>query len=281
MQIFVIGMHRSGTSNLARVLNLLGASLGDEEKLAFSAPGQTPEMNAKGLWERLDVITANERLLQVSDSSWFKVSSLNPDKFDKEALRHFRESAQPIVAELDRQQPWVIKDPRLCLTFSAWKPLVKKPVCVFCLRNPIAIAASHRKRDTFGLQFGIALWEKYLRCAVRATVDVPRFAVRYEDVMDDPVNVARALVDRLRSLGVVGVHEPDEEQLRAFVDPELQHHRYSDEDLGEYLTRPQLDLFDDLISGEAFSSNSRRDLSKGAQETLEHGERLIEWLMNG
>jgi hypothetical protein len=281
MQIFVIGMHRSGTSNLTRVLNLLGVSLGDEGKLMFSAPGQTPEMNAKGLWERLDVITANEQLLQTTDSSWFKVSSLDPDNFDTAGLKRFRESAQAIVAELDQQRPWAIKDPRLCLTFPAWKSLVTKPVCVFCLRNPIAIAASHRKRDTFGLQFGIALWEKYLRCAVRATVDVPRFAVRYEDIMDDPVNVTHALVDRLRSVGVDGMHEPDEEQLRAFVDRDLQHHRYSDEDLEEYLTRPQLDLFDDLISGKAFSSNSLRDLSKGAQETLEHGERLIEWLMNG
>lgn len=49
MQLMVLGMHRSGTSVLTRVLNMMGAYFGPEGIIAA-----TNDENPKGFWERRD-----------------------------------------------------------------------------------------------------------------------------------------------------------------------------------------------------------------------------------
>src|SRR3546814_14599870 len=55
--VLVLGMHRSGTSALTRVLNLLGVALG--RQLMQAAAGN----NETGLWEHQDAVDAHEALL--------------------------------------------------------------------------------------------------------------------------------------------------------------------------------------------------------------------------
>ena len=61
--LVVLGMHRSGTSALARVLSLRGAAL----------PRQVLPPNAgneKGYWEPERVVALNERILQSAGLAW-------------------------------------------------------------------------------------------------------------------------------------------------------------------------------------------------------------------
>ena len=58
MQVFILGMHRSGTSALARVLNLMGLYFGGERV----STGRNRE-NRKGFWERRDVRLLNDTIL--------------------------------------------------------------------------------------------------------------------------------------------------------------------------------------------------------------------------
>ena len=57
--IIVLGMHRSGTSALARVLNLLGVDLGTNLLPAA-------EDNETGFWEHRDLVLVNEEVLRHS-----------------------------------------------------------------------------------------------------------------------------------------------------------------------------------------------------------------------
>ena len=59
MQLIVLGMHRSGTSVLARLLNLMGVYFGPEG----ISTGANQE-NPKGFWERKDVRQLNDGVLQ-------------------------------------------------------------------------------------------------------------------------------------------------------------------------------------------------------------------------
>ena len=49
MQLIVLGMHRSGTSSVTRLLNLAGAYFGAE-----GIATETNDENPKGFWERRD-----------------------------------------------------------------------------------------------------------------------------------------------------------------------------------------------------------------------------------
>ena len=74
MQVFILGMHRSGTSALARVLNLMGLYFGDEE----ASTGRSAE-NEKGFWERRDVRMINDSILFTSACDWDLLAEFDPD----------------------------------------------------------------------------------------------------------------------------------------------------------------------------------------------------------
>ena len=61
--LLVLGMHRAGTSALARVLALRGASL--PENLLPANQG-----NVDGYWEPQGVVELNERIFDACDTAW-------------------------------------------------------------------------------------------------------------------------------------------------------------------------------------------------------------------
>ena len=67
--IIVLGMHRTGTSALTRVLNLLGAELGSD--LLAAQPD-----NETGIWEHRPIMEIHERILGALDSDWHDVRPL-------------------------------------------------------------------------------------------------------------------------------------------------------------------------------------------------------------
>ncbi|MBK6855810.1 MAG: hypothetical protein IPG97_04435 [Microthrixaceae bacterium] len=68
MQLVILGMHRSGTSGVTRLLNMAGAY--------FGPPGiatDANEENPKGFWERRDVRALCDGLLQGAGFDWFRL----------------------------------------------------------------------------------------------------------------------------------------------------------------------------------------------------------------
>src|SRR5205809_285670 len=71
--ICVTGMHRSGTSMVARLLSLCGVYLGSPENLSRSAPD-----NRDGFWENPDFVELNDNLLAMVHAGW----DLPPSEFE-------------------------------------------------------------------------------------------------------------------------------------------------------------------------------------------------------
>ena len=115
MQILIFGMHRSGSSMVARLLNMMGAYFAPE---GVEMPAH-PE-NPKGFWERQDVNELCIRLLRSANCEWYRISSFTIDKIPDQALEEFREKARQIILYLDAHRPWFLKDPRLCVLAPLW-----------------------------------------------------------------------------------------------------------------------------------------------------------------
>jgi len=64
MQILVLGMHRSGTSMVTRLINMMGAYFGPENSV-----GEITDDNSKGFWERPEIFKLNESLLAIKAAS--------------------------------------------------------------------------------------------------------------------------------------------------------------------------------------------------------------------
>ncbi|MBP6242559.1 MAG: hypothetical protein KA361_00105 [Chromatiaceae bacterium] len=216
MQLIVLGMHRSGTSAVTRLINLMGGYFGPEG-ISVGANIENP----KGFWERRDVLDLDIDLLAAAQADWFRVGHFSLDAIPATALSHFHDKAREILLDLDAHRPWVLKEPRMCLLFPLWRELLEAPICIYVHRQPIQIAQSLQTRNGFPLEFGLALWERYTLDALRGAAGLPVILVKHEEIMRNPVAETQKLLEKLQSSGVSGLRLPSDKEILGFIDPAL------------------------------------------------------------
>jgi hypothetical protein len=189
--VCILGMHRSGTSLVSRVLNVLGVYLGPEEHLM--RPGSD---NPAGYWESRPIKQINDEILSILGGSWQEPPTLPAGWERSPELASSRHRAREVIeGDFSSSELWGFKDPRNSLTLPFWQRILDPMRYVICLRNPLDVAASARARedDRVGFEQGITLWLIYVRAALAATAGHPRHLVFYEDLMADPEPVVREL----------------------------------------------------------------------------------------
>ncbi len=238
MQLLVLGMHRSGTSTAARILNLLGCHFAPES-LAVGANDENP----KGFWERLDVVQLNDSMLQAAGAAWHSPLGFDPLALGDQEAARFASTAGLILRDLDMHRPWFIKDPRLCLTLPLWQPLLEAPLAVHVLRHPLEVAASLQARNSLPIPVGLALWETHVRLALAGSAAWPRVVVHHRQLITDPVPTAAQLLQQLQAAGVAGLRMPEEHEITDFVTPALHRQRADRDDLRPWADAPQVQMF--------------------------------------
>lgn len=244
MEVLILGMHRSGTSLVSAIVNKLGIFGGDEQILERSA-----EWNPKGYWEYRRFTQANNRILAELGARWNRVTGLDDTLFSVHAAK-----IAGIFAKLEadfrrfgEHPDWVIKDPRLCLLLPVWRGFLSNPLAVVVVRDPIEVAVSLQKRNRMPLVAGIALWEFYMKSALRHSRHMPRVLVDYNALLQDPDREISALRDGLVRNGatLTGVTE----DVRDFVDASLYRSKNSDIQAESLLNLKQAEFYDALSQG--------------------------------
>ncbi len=241
MQVFVLGMHRSGTSALARILNLMGLYFGGENVNT----GRSEE-NLKGFWERRDVRTLNDTILFNAGCDWDRVSTLNLDALPEDSKDAYRSMATDIVMNMDAHRPWFMKEPRFCVLFPIWRAATEVPVCIHIHRNPLEVSSSLKSRNDTSIRVGLALWELYNVRALEASAGVPRLFLSYEALMKKPVQTVESIHAALAEQGSYRLRMPSERELASFLDEKLHRQHESVESLRAVATGSQLALYDHL-----------------------------------
>lgn len=193
--LVVLGMHRSGTSALARVLNLLGAAL--PRHVMGPGPG-----NEAGHWEPELLGAAHNRMLAEVDSNWDDWRAFPRSGKILHRLAGYRaELSDLFEEEYGDEELTVLKDPRVCRFVHLYTELLEAKGVqgryVLALRNPLAVIASLRARD--GMTTGTAslLWLRHILDAEIGSRSWPRVLVSYEALLTDwrdcAVKIARQL----------------------------------------------------------------------------------------
>ena len=242
MQLIVVGMHRSGTSVLARMLNLMGAYFGTEGV----STGANRE-NPKGFWERRDVRNINDAVLHSVGCDWDRVSRFDVSSLPKAVVDRFQVEASRVILDMDAHRPWLIKEPRLCLLLSLWRPLLEVPVCIHIVRHPVEVAASLRTRNGIPIEAGLALWQRYNHDAVSAMGDLPHIVVSHADLMREPVQTAARMHESLALHGVELTRLPSSDEILAFVDSKLHRERHEAPELIGYADVPQRAMYERML----------------------------------
>ena len=187
MPVAIAGMHRAGTSMVARVLRICGLDLGDERHFAPSAPD-----NTEGYWEDLRFVSMNDRILDAFGGAWDVAPVLSDGWVRDPRLHAIRREAEALAAT--RTEPWGWKDPRTSLTAAFWRDVLPGLRFVVCVRNPLEVAASLRARGYTSQRFGLRLWEEYHRALDAAAGEAPRIVTHYDSYFcDAPAEVARVV----------------------------------------------------------------------------------------
>jgi hypothetical protein len=217
--ILVLGMHRSGTSALARLIGYLGAALPGDAIEAHSD-------NARGYWESAAIVKADDQLLRVARSSWFDPRPLDLARLEPSALRSRKDRIwEAVTAAFGDAQLITIKDPRQCrFVPTIIETLAEHGVAargVLMLRSPAAIARSIATRDGTTGAFAHLLWLRHMIDAERATRGLNRAVIGFDAMLADWRDAARRL------LPLTGGSMPEGERaaaIDAFLDPSLRHH---------------------------------------------------------
>ncbi|MGB0906165.1 MAG: sulfotransferase family protein [Maricaulaceae bacterium] len=226
--IIILGMHRSGTSVLARILSILGGSL--PNTLLGSNEG-----NQRGHWESEVLIAKNEEFLSNLGSSWQDFRLIKPTKMRGKSSETMRENISTALREeYEGKENWIIKEPRLCrmaqLYFDTLKSQGVNSHIIIAIRNPLEVAGSLHARDKIPIHQGLLMWLTHMLEAERVTRDMPRSFVHYEDLLDAPTEEMKRLLSEMKVLLPYSELET-QDQIERFVTPSLKRQRRADEDL--------------------------------------------------
>ena len=261
--LFVLGMHRSGTSAITGALRHSGVWVGEETELT-----DANVENPLGFWERRDMRDLCDQMLHSAGADWWKIADFDLKAIPRAALTEQRRNFAKIVSALDKFQAWVIKEPRLCLLLPILRHYVTNLVCIHIHRNPVEVARSLQARNGFSISAGLALWEVYNLHALRASEGLPRISLSYESLMLHPLETLNALVKELDGLGGEHPIKPDGGLVERFIDLNLYHQRVTDEETEDYLLPSQRALWLRLRSDEVFDDELKIPVSEATRQAL-------------
>jgi hypothetical protein len=220
--LLVLGMHRSGTSAVARMLNLLGVELGS----TLLEPGYS---NEKGFWEHRRAYELDDQLLQRLGLSWHDLRDLPTDWRDHPATKRAEvEIRELIAAEFAGCPLWAIKEPRMCRLAPLWIDAMTaakiQPKALIVLRDPREVAASLRVRDQWTAAHTYLLWLRHVMEAELATRHIPRSIVLYDELLADWRGVAERIAHQLHVDWPRSMQEAGDD-IAHFLDRGERHHR--------------------------------------------------------
>ncbi len=229
--ILIAGMHRSGTSSLARVLNISGGDL----------PATLMEANLtneSGHWEPRKIVSLNDEILASAGSSWRDWNPFNPQWYASPVAGRFhRRAREALEGEYGDSPFFVLKDPRICRLLPFWIEAVRaygaEPMIVSIIRNPLDVAASLERRDGIAPSIGHLLWLRNVLDAEKETRGMKRAWLLYNAFLSEPYAIVDAIGEAL------GVSWPRNNSVDArieigeFVSPSMRHHWSSDAQLLE------------------------------------------------
>ena len=229
--IIVAGMHRSGTSATARVINLLGADIASD--LIPAIGGE----NERGFWESNKITHLHDGLLIQLGSTWHDPFPLADGWLETaEARGAKRAIIEHVEKEFAGSRAFVVKDPRLTRVLPLWleisDDLALSPLIVIPFRNPLAVAASLEQRDGLSLPHALLVYIQGNLEVERASRGRRRIFHLYDDLISD----WRGFAAKLVRAGGASTNKLTPETAAAiddFLSADLQHHRVSRESLAE------------------------------------------------
>jgi len=213
--VFVLGMHRSGTSALAGALSHLGFQFVSRHDELHAGPA-----NPKGFFERPSILNFSDTLLETHAWAWHTVN-LYP--FDVDKAVDLLSQGRNLIASLSNDSPVGVKDPRSCLLMPFWRrALLDRFEAIVITRDPAEVAWSLHVRDGLTVTVGLALWIAYNTHLANGIQGMDPHILRYENLVDSPATELTSIAQFLHERGMPVLHQESDLGVAAkSIDPTL------------------------------------------------------------
>ncbi len=187
--IFILGVARSGTSALARVLSLCGCALPESLK-------QANEGNPTGFWEPLEAARFNDEFL-LEHGATYSDPTLRLQgelQFTEQETQRYIGQIRTFLGGCPQGAPLLIKDLRIAALFDFWLRAARaegfRVQVIVPVRHPMEVAASLGDRAAragipASLELRLAMWLKYNLLSELCSRQVPRVFVAYSGLLTD------------------------------------------------------------------------------------------------
>ncbi|WP_018649206.1 MULTISPECIES: glycosyltransferase [unclassified Thioalkalivibrio] len=278
--VIILGMHRSGTSALSRVLNLQGADIARN----LLPPS---ENNRTGFWESRDLVELQDEVLNRLGQRWQSLHSLPDRWWEREDIRELRARLRDYLEQdFADSNLFVMKDPRMCRLMPLWEAVLSdfgaRARVVIMLRHPAEVARSLEARRDMEVPYGVGLrlWERYMLEAERSTRHLSRCFVSYDDLLAD---WQQTVSDIAKRLGIAWPRSLSEScpEVEAFLSEGHRHQRVLDDSgipasvarlfqsLGALTGQPDEDA-ENQLQARAAASAGELEAASGLLESYDH-----------
>lgn len=219
--VLILGMHRSGTSALAGLCHLLGAT-------PPAGMMQAAFDNPTGFWESFPITALNEAFFSCRGHHWFDALTYEAAAHDAATRRDMTRSCLIALAkEYGEAAFFVMKDPRFSLLLEIWLPVFAAAgiavAPVLALRHPAEVTASLRRRDNMPVEIAAPMWLHYSLEAERHTRGRPRVVQSYSRLLQDwRGSLARIAAET--GFAWPGPLDAAASQVETFLRPHMRHH---------------------------------------------------------
>ncbi|MEK7253430.1 MAG: glycosyltransferase, partial [Bacteroidota bacterium] len=220
--LFILGMHRSGTSALAGCIHLSGISGGREMlEPAFD--------NEKGFFENRQVFQINEGILAELGLRWDSPFDLPGGWVSEARLRKHKQAiANFLTSELMNRPALYVKDPRLCFLMPLWLEVLKEleveSASIVIVRHPAEVFHSLRRRNNLDKNKALSLWLNHLLQAEKNSRNTPRRLLFYNDLLEKPVATVEQVLRDFQLLPPEKDWQNRRTAIQDFIDKKLKHH---------------------------------------------------------
>jgi hypothetical protein len=218
--IFLIGMSRSGTSAMTRVLSLCGAHLPCPLVAADKS-------NPTGYWEPLEALLFNDDFLQRHNATWFDPTMRLQGEmsFPSEKTEVFLERIRAFLSGCPSSPLLVIKEPRITALADFWFEAARRHgltvKVIVCVRPPQEVVASVVARDSTSVELATAMWLKYSLLAERRSRHRPRVFVEYSALLKD----WRSQIARISNTLKIPLSTQNSFEIDTFLSADLYHQK--------------------------------------------------------
>ncbi|MEQ1556819.1 MAG: glycoside hydrolase family 99-like domain-containing protein, partial [Gallionella sp.] len=240
-------MHRSGTSAIARALKVFDIQMGDD----FIPAAEN--INPKGFWEDKDINALNIEMMMAINIGWDSLTPTQPSDIETLRKKGYVERAELLInSKFENSSTFGVKDPRMAKLLPFWKEVFDRgqfdQYYILALRNPLSVAESLAKRDSFPATKSYFLWLDHVLASLLHTQGEKRIVLDYDRLLQKPAKelerVAKSFDLQINAVGL-------DDYITNFLDGELRHTRFSKKeiltDVG--IPSPVGDVYSHMLSG--------------------------------